>query len=45
MQIVQKCRDLRINLGKSLNISENDIEEKIAINLENVNPWKKYNYK
>ena len=35
---VQKCRDLRINSGKSLKISENDIGEKIATNLENVHP-------
>ena len=28
-----------MNLGKSSKISENDIGEKIALNLENVHPW------
>ena len=38
MQFVQKCRDLRINLGKSSKISDNTLGEKIALNLENVHP-------
>ena len=37
-EILDIC-DLRIKLGKSSKISENDIGEKIPINLENVHPW------